>query len=403
ASPSGCASSEDSGAPLLPALRAPAPAPGLLLLQTRKRYANAGHPSQSRLELGGGKPCGPHSPPEAAAAAALEEGRAGEPLQAASGHGGVTAARAVAAGTGALALVGLVLIGAAAWSPVSFHHRASRPSTRESLDVVGLNVIGVISTTSTPPTKSLPPAPLRPPPDFAIEPPPGFYPERMSAAEEQTTEAVPAQAPVRPPPNFAIEPPPGFYPDRLGTAEMHSKHELPAQAPLRPPPAFIEPPPEAAKHTQEELPAQAPLRPPPASIEPPPEAAKHTQGELPAQAPLRPPPAFIEPPPEAVKHTQEVLPAQAPLRPPPDFAVEPPPGFYPSLPAEGQAARGAVRPAPSSPPRSAVVAAPSAAAAPLRPLAGIAPAEGVVLFDRAPAVQERQWIGSLAPTPVLRR
>jgi hypothetical protein len=36
-------------------------------------------------------------------------------------------------------------------------------------------------------------------------------------------------------------------------------------------------------------------------------------------------------------------------------------------------------------------------AVPLRPPVGIAPAEGVTIFDRAPAVEERRWVGALAP------
>ncbi|CAK0795383.1 unnamed protein product, partial [Prorocentrum cordatum] len=148
----------------------------------------------------------------AADAAALEEGRHGAPLRA-CGLEGDGLRRGAFAAAGILSVIGLVLLGAAAWSPAGFPDRTSELSQHDSPDVIGLNVIGVRPTTPAPRAELPPQAPLRPPPDFPIQPPPGFYPD-LPGASEDVDEEEEEEAPPRPPLlDFPIEPPPGFYPD----------------------------------------------------------------------------------------------------------------------------------------------------------------------------------------------
>ncbi|CAK0795384.1 unnamed protein product, partial [Prorocentrum cordatum] len=154
----------------------------------------------------------------AADAAALEEGRHGAPLRA-CGLEGDGLRRGAFAAAGILSVIGLVLLGAAAWSPAGFPDRTSELSQHDSPDVIGLNVIGVRPTTPAPRAELPPQAPLRPPPDFPIQPPPGFYPD-LPGASEDVDEEEEEEAPPRPPLlDLPIEPPPGFYPEGSGAAE----------------------------------------------------------------------------------------------------------------------------------------------------------------------------------------
>ncbi|CAK0795385.1 unnamed protein product, partial [Prorocentrum cordatum] len=176
----------------------------------------------------------------AADAAALEEGRHGAPLRA-CGLEGDGLRRGAFAAAGILSVIGLVLLGAAAWSPAGFPDRTSELSQHDSPDVIGLNVIGVRPTTPAPRAELPPQAPLRPPPDFPIQPPPGFYPD-LPGASEDVDEEEEEEAPPRPPLlDLPIEPPPGFYPEGSGAAEEEAPPRPAADFPIEPPPGFYDP------------------------------------------------------------------------------------------------------------------------------------------------------------------
>lgn len=186
-------------------------------------------------------------------AAALEEGQAARGAQGASD--GDNCRRAIFTGAATAAVLGVVLLAAALLAPASAPEKTSDVTEP---GVIGLNVIMRPTTRAPTEEKVLPQAPLRGPPDFIIEPPPGFYPKSVEERVKAMEAAIPESAHAarrNPMLRTATTTVVSTEQPRLPPAAVQDEGELEKgryseagewlgePAPLRPPPDFAIPPP----------------------------------------------------------------------------------------------------------------------------------------------------------------